>query len=325
MHEVGVDLAKKTPRGFRVRDLLRSVDETVRDSRDVRCYGNVTAEALMMLVERLSTCDVIGVFLQFFKKETLLSDITPLKIEDFTAHLLERRLGDRTITPARVNRYLSVLKHMFNLAIDHWEIFEKANPVRKIVFFKEKARERFFSESEIVRLGAAALEASKKGRSTVQKYFFPMFAVALYSGMRLGEIIRLKWSDLREGYFIVEITKNNRKRFIPIHPVLSDILAALPKNGEFVFDIPRRRSDVIRKVWSAVKEKAGIESSARFHDLRHTHASLLLSAGTDLRTIQSILGHSSLKMVEAYTHTTNDQKMKAILAISLPALSINND
>lgn len=275
------------------------------------------------LHKRSWTDDVqmLGVFLSFFKKETLLSDITPLRVEEFTAHLLERRVGDRTITPARVNRYLSVLKHMFNLAIDHWEIFDKANPVRKFVFFKEKARERFFSESEIAKLGAAAMEASRRGRSAVQKNFFPMFMVALYAGLRLGEIIRLRWSDIRDGYFVIEITKNNRKRFVPIHPVVSEILNALPKESEFVFNIPHRRSDVIRKVWSSVKQKAGIEPSARFHDLRHTHASLLLSAGTDLRTIQAILGHSSLKMVEAYTHTTNDQKMKAIMAINLPALT----
>ena len=165
------------------------------------------------------------------------------------------------------------------------------------------------------------MEASKKGRSPVQKYFFPMFAVALYAGLRLGEIIRLKWSDIRDGYFVIEITKNNRKRYVPIHPVVNEILAALPKEGEYVFDIPHRRPDVIRKVWSSIKERAGVEPSARFHDLRHTHASLLLSVGTDLRTIQAILGHSSLKMVEAYTHTTNDQKMKAIMAINLPALT----
>lgn len=264
---------------------------------------------------------MLVVFLRFFKKETLLSDITPLRIEEFTEHLLARRIGERTITPARANRYLSVLKHMFNLAIDHWEIFEKANPVRKFVFFREKGRERFFSESEIARLGEAAMEASKKGRSPVQKYFFPMFAVALYAGLRLGEIIRLKWSDIRDNYFVIEITKNNRKRYVPIHPVVNEILAALPKEGEYVFDIPHRRPDVIRKVWSSIKERAGVEPSARFHDLRHTHASLLLSVGTDLRTIQAILGHSSLKMVEAYTHTTNDRKMKAIMAISLPVLT----
>lgn len=264
---------------------------------------------------------MLGVFLRFFKKETLLSDITPLRIEEFTEHLLARRVGDRGITPARANRYLSVLKHMFNLAIDHWEIFEKANPVRKFVFFREKRRERFFSESEIVRLSAAALESSKKGRSAMQKYFFPMFMVALYAGLRLGEIIRLKWSDIRDNYFVVEITKNNRKRFVPIHPVLNEILAALPKGGEYLFDIPHRRPDVIRKVWSSVKEKAGIEPSARFHDLRHTHATILNNLGTDMRTIQEILGHSSLKMVEAYTHTTNEQKMRAIMAINLPALT----
>lgn len=264
---------------------------------------------------------MLGVFLPFFKKETLLSDITPLKIEDFTAHLLERKVGDRTVTPARVNRYLSVLKHMFNLAIDHWEIFEKANPVRKFVFFKEKARERFFTESEIARLGAAAMEASKRGRSAVQRYFFPMFMVALYAGLRLGEIIRLKWSDIRDGYFVIEITKNNRKRYVPIHPVVNEILAALPKEGEYVFDIPHRRPDVIKKVWSSVKQKAGIEPSARFHDLRHTHATILNNAGIDMRTIQEILGHSSLKMIEKYTHVTSSNKMHAILSINLPALT----
>ena len=264
---------------------------------------------------------MLKVFLAFFKKETLLQDINLAMIEDFVSWLLERRVGNvRPISKARANRYLAVLKHMFYLAID-WEIFVKANPVRKFRFFVETPRERFYSKDEIARLWNAALEESKEGHTVVQKNFFLMLVVALLTGLRLGEIIDLKWSDFREDFILVRHTKNAKKRFVPVRPEVRQQLNGLAKNSEYVFELPTRNSQCIRKVWRTVKEKAGIETSARFHDCRHTCATQLLLSGCDLRTLQQILGHSSLKMVEAYTHTTDELKMKAVLAIDLPALT----
>lgn len=267
---------------------------------------------------------MLKVFLLFFQKETLLQDINLAKIEDFVSWVLERRVGNvRTISKARVNRYLAVLKHMFYLAID-WEIYFKVNPVRKFRFFVETPRERFYSKDEIARLWKAALEERNEGHTVVQKIFYMMLVVALLTGLRLGEIIDLKWSDFREGFILVRHTKNSKKRFVPVRPEVWQLLNGLAKNSEYVFELPTRNSQCIRKVWRTVKDKAGIETSARFHDCRHTCATQLLQSGCDLRTLQQILGHSSLKMVEAYTHTTDELKMKAVMAIDLPVLAAEN-
>ena len=145
--------------------------------------------------------------------ERPLSAITPLMIERYKG---ERRERDG-VSVATVNRELSLLRCMFNKAID-WEMAD-SNPLRKVEFYKENnCRLRYLELEEMRRL----LEAcSSPLRSIV--------TLALNTGMRKSEIQFLKWEDVNftRGFIELRQTKNGEKRMIPMNKAIYDALAAV--------------------------------------------------------------------------------------------------
>jgi integrase len=265
---------------------------------------------------------MLNVFLKYFKKETVLDDFTPMRIEEFKTWLSHKKVAkDQTISKARINRYLSVLRLMFNLAIE-WEIFDRSNPVRKSHFLKEPpARDMIFSSDEIHRLWIASVNLAHRSRTMNQKIFPAFLLTALMTGCRMSELIHLKVSDYQDGFFIIHKTKSNKKRTVPVRDELIQLLMRFPRSDDFIFPLTRMNSDVLRKTWYTVKENAGIKREARFHDLRHTHVSFLLQSGADIKTVQEIGGWSDLKMLERYAHTNAPLKTAAVTRIPLPDLS----
>lgn len=247
-----------------------------------------------------------------FSGDKELEDITPMLCQEFINHLAKGNMTDAT-----VNRYIATIKHMFNKALD-WELIER-NPMRRVKQFKEKPRMRFFSSSELERLIYSAKKLSRKRNSDNQTIFYYIMMVAIYTGMRLGEIIHLKWMDIRDNEFVIHNSKSGKKRFVPINDELFDILRELDSTSEYIFPLKRRCSDVITKIWHKVRKEAGI-ADGRFHDLRHTFGSFLIRAGVDVVTVKELLGHSDLKMTQIYVHSSSAQKRKAVgeLKISNP-------
>ena len=221
-----------------------------------------------------------------------LSDLSQQKIEQFLSYRIEK---DR-ITPATRNRHLTMLKAMLNKAIE-WELLWE-NPTAKIPMLKENgARTRFLDQEEI----AALLEAASPG-------FRPVAITALHSGMRRGELLNLKWLDVdfKNRIITIQKSKSGKKRTIPMDRTLYETLRDLPSRFEkgYVFPSPvkpgKRRFDWQRQFRNAV-DGANIED-IRFHDLRHTFASHLVMNGVDLKTVQELLGHSSITMTMRYAH-----------------------
>jgi len=145
---------------------------------------------------------------------------------------------------------------------------------------------------------------------------------ALATGCRLGELLKLKWSDYENVFFILQgkITKSGKKSKVPVRPDALQYFHSIQRKDGYVFPVTRRSSDLFRKIWMEVKRRAGVEEEVRFHDLRHTHVSLLLYAGVDMRTIQELGGWSDLKMLETYAHTKDEIKTEAVQRIPLPSL-----
>ncbi len=137
--------------------------------------------------------------------------------------------------------------------------------------------------------------------------FRPILLCAIHSGMRRGEILNLKWSDVdfRARLITVRIAKSGKQRKIPIDDTLFSTLAKLTSrfaNG-FVFPSPKKAGapyQDIHHTWGRLVRKTGI-IDVRFHDLRHTFASHLVMAGVDIRTVQELLGHATLAMTERGT------------------------
>jgi integrase len=247
-------------------------------------------------------------------RANLIPEFGNLSLTEITAQLIEKYRAkrlDAKIAKSSVNREMALLKKMYSLAID-WG-FAHLNPVKKIKFFSEKdnLKERILKKDEEARL-----------LTTCVAHLQPVLIVALNTGMRLGEILGMKWCqvDLRRLQIRVERTKSGSIRHIPINEKLSSILGALKAKvgvGEFVFpnDKTGRPLTTVKRGFMTACRKAGIKD-LRFHDLRHTFASRLVEGGADLITVKELLGHSSVKITERYTHPSQSLKRSAVESLA---------
>lgn len=128
-----------------------------------------------------------------------------------------------------------------------------------------------------------------------------LIALSAYTGLRLGEVLKLKPSDVRGGVIVAKDTKNGTDRIIPILPELKPHLAQLP------FKAGWRN---VYRGFERARERAGLQ--IRFHDLRHMVGSALTNAGADLRLVADILGHESLQTTRRYTHPNLEVKRRAL-------------
>ena len=245
-----------------------------------------------------------------FFRDIKLTKITPLMIEDYKKKRLEngtgRRIGEK-VSNSTINRELQCLRKVFNKAID-WN-YAVDNPVKKVDYLSEKGsiRKRVLSEDEEKRLVAA-----------VPLYLKHVILVALHTGMRKGEVLKLKWEnvDFDEREITIVETKDDEDRVVPMNPLLFNLLLMLKAQdgkGEYVFTNPttEKRYVEIKRAFTSACKKACIDDF-HFHDLRHTYASRLVRNGTDLNTVKELLGHSSITTTQRYLHSQAEQKRAAV-------------
>ncbi len=132
-----------------------------------------------------------------------------------------------------------------------------------------------------------------------------------YAGLRLDEARNLKWQDIDFDRNIIHIktAKGEKERVVFLHPRLKEMLGiyGISKQG-LVFMSQRGRKYNKRTIQEIVRKaakKARIKKRATPHTLRHSFATHLLEAGADIRYIQQLLGHKSLKTTQIYTHVAN--------------------
>ncbi|MCP3176333.1 site-specific integrase [Desulfuromonas sp. KJ2020] len=232
----------------------------------------------------------------------LLSDVTPAMIGECRDQLLneETSRGARR-SPATTNRYLAALSHCYTMALNEWGWVE-LNPVSRVKKPVEpRGRVRFLSDDERIGL----LEACEK---SYLPSLHPIVVLALSTGMRQGEILRLKWCDIdfERRQLVIHETKNGERRVVPVvsqaYGLLREYGRVRPIGSEYVFPAGARSGiQAIRKAWEAALKKAGIKDF-RFHDLRHSAASYLAMNGATLAEIAEVLGHKTLSMVKRYSH-----------------------
>jgi integrase len=141
-----------------------------------------------------------------------------------------------------------------------------------------------------------------------------MMKMALYSGMRRGEMLKLEWRDvdLERGFIDIREPKGGPDQKIPINDVARDLLESLPRTSKYVFPGRggRKRSNT-SKAACEIRKDAGLPKGFRpLHGLRHVYASMLASSGqVDLYTLQKLLTHKSPIMTQRYAHL-RDQALK---------------
>jgi integrase len=138
--------------------------------------------------------------------------------------------------------------------------------------------------------------------------------LALYTGMRKGELLNLCWDDinLEDGFITIRAPKGGKTMRIPINDAVHDILENHPHIAEFVFVNHRGKPfREIRKRVEAIRKAAGLPGGFRpLHGLRHVYASILASSGqVDMYVLQRLLTHKSQAMTQRYSHL-RDQALR---------------
>ena len=208
---------------------------------------------------------------------------------------------DRGIKQATINRYRSLLNHIFNTAMKDKVV--NHNPVKYIKRYKEKSRNRVLSSNEI----KALLQACSDSRN--QELYY-IVLVAIYTGMRYSNIVNMKRSNIKGNVYQLDgnETKSGKSQLIYLHQDLMNELNGYMKyhTGSYIF-----KSKYILGSFKTACNKAGIENF-RFHDLRRTFATTLLYNNVNIVTISNMLGHSSLLMTQKYLANDSKKELDAI-------------
>ena len=140
--------------------------------------------------------------------------------------------------------------------------------------------------------------------------------MALFTGMRRGELFKLKWSDVDfdRGFITIRDPKGGVSQKIPMNEQARKVLKDHPKTAEYVFirSDGKPFTDIRRRV-NPIKKAAGIPDDFRaLHGLRHVYASMLASSGqVDMYTLQKLLTHKSPLMTQRYAHLRDETMRKA--------------
>ena len=170
-------------------------------------------------------------------------------------------------------------------------------------------------EAERVEAERAAQGGRRGARPGTVRWFADVVRFTVYTGMRLGEVCALRWSDVRGGFVNVvssehHRTKSGHGRAIPLVPPALAILDARRATAAHGPDDPVFRNTFggplseasTSSLFRKYREKAGLPDSLTFHTLRKTCGVVLASAGVDIRTIQAILGHADVRITgQIYT------------------------
>jgi site-specific recombinase XerD len=217
------------------------------------------------------------------------------EVRCYLLHLIR----EAKVAPPTVNTYAAAISFLFKVTL------KRADVVADVVRMKTPMHlPRFLSGTEVERL-LAALQTLKHRA---------MVMLAYGAGLRVSEVARLEIADIDAKRMVMHIrdAKRGRERYVMLSPLLLATLRAYWKSarlsGPRLFpgrdpSKPITRAAIHKAICKAARE-AGITKRLGPHVLRHSFATHLLEGGTDLRTLQVLLGHASLGSTVRYLHVT---------------------
>jgi integrase len=243
-------------------------------------------------------------------------------------------LSDAGNAPATVKQYMGIVRRAFNMAVettvDGVRLFAGINPASGLRLPSvHNIRERYLLADEVEKLIAAAA----KLRSPDLK---DCIVLSLNTGLRMGELMRLRWLDVdMAGGFVVVPDETMRKPGgkVPLNKAASAVFEQRKhrqgqKDGERVF--PPIAGALTRKnlshMFRCIADEVGLNQGVSdprhrivFHSLRHTFASWLALAGTDIYRIKTLMRHKSISMTMRYAHLIPDATRDAVHNLRPPA------
>ena len=270
----------------------------------------------------------IADFLEFIGVEAESFDpnaIARADVEEWIVYLFEKR----KLKAQSVNRSVATLRSFWKWMLGHGHanrdivsvISQAKTPSRLPVFVSESRMEDVVA---LLRDDIASEDFERLRDAVIVLLFYT-------AGLRLAELANLKIGDISADYRTIRILgKGEKERIVPLIGRMGEILKKyfsqfssqnicigqkkaliLSKKGEPI------SVRTIQRIVDRKLKGAGIQGKTSPHTLRHTFATHLLNEGADLREIQELLGHSSLKATQVYTHT-NIEKLKEVYSTAHP-------
>lgn len=228
------------------------------------------------------------------------------------AEYRDRRLaGDsksKPVSGSTVNRELTLIGHVLNVARKEWGVHIETNPVSIIRRPREnRGRTRRLSRDEEQRLLAELAPSLRDelGRfgpgGTRNDWVHPVVVIAIETAMRRSEILSLRWIDvfLDDRYVRLHDSKNGEARDVPLSIRAGATLSALPRHiSGLVFPIT---PDALKKAFVRACDRAELKN-LHFHDLRHEATSRIAERLDNILELSAVTGHKTVQMLKRYYH-----------------------
>lgn len=235
------------------------------------------------------------------------------------------------VSTSNINNYVSTLRIYYAFCQENGR---SCDPLLKsLKFVKDRYRQKATLSDEEIESILSLPPATKRYYNVVTKkieettanpksyeYWTVFFNILAFSGMRPGEVAALKVEnvDFGRGVFVLEDTKINEPRFVPIAANITEILRSWVKDKEgYIFPSKRPEGHTSSVEWQynftkRIKRLGIVRPNLTPYSLRHSLITRLLEEDVNIFKVQKIVGHHDLRTTSIYTHLTTKDIQKAI-------------
>ncbi len=253
-----------------------------------------------------------------FFKDRPMNLITVFDVDALTA-----KLSKKGHNAKGTNIIFGVLRSIVLSAVRD-ELLEK-DPLRHYKPLRENPRGDVFM---------TAAEIRDLFNANLNEEHYPLFVMALNTGLRKGELAGLCWDMIHFDNNLIEIARSRdrfgladrlktegSRRYVPMNKDVRRLLMDLKRKSKSEFVLTTKEGKAISchhiyRYFSGALKKAGIRRQIRFHDLRHTFASHFMMNGGNIYDLQKILGHTNIKMTQRYAHLAPEHLVGAANIVS---------
>lgn len=253
--------------------------------------------------------------------DTELNDVKPMHLQAFVNQF------SQDVSKSYMDKMRVLIHALFADAVENDFCTKDPSARLKIPQIIERPRESFTSK-EVKQIVDFALDYQHRRIAVA-------VLVLLFTGLRRGELLGLKWDDLTDTTLTIRrgvyqehgnacvqdyVAKTPQSlRTVPLMPEIAHQIATLPRTGQYVFGSssgglwhPRNFSRDYNKFFQALQTTYPNVRKLSTHCCRHSFATLTLTSGADLRIVQQLLGHTDIKTTSRYTHPSMDVMQKAV-------------
>lgn len=257
-------------------------------------YGNWKSNLIYLYTHVRETCTA---------DDIKLEDVTKEWVESYRKLLIDT-LPSKNTAATYFGKLRACLRQAYREGLTERNLSEAVDAVPM-----EETERSYLTLAELQRMASTDCQIEGLKRA---------FLFSCLTGLRRSDVERLTWSRVVDEAGFTRIKFRQKKtralEYLDLSPQATLLLGSRPQDGELVFADFHYSSHALKRLreWA---ERAKVMKHITYHTSRHTFAGLLLSTGSDLYTVQRLLGHRSIETTQIYAHIFDNQKRDAVLRI----------